>query len=272
VTLVVMLTIAHFKIKKKPDPEQIANYAKQIKKPGDWIGKYAPDFELPLLNGEKFVLSENIGKKVIVLNFFTTWCGPCKKEIPELNRFYGKYPDEELVFIGIDGNEEKDIVESFVKEYKMIFPVGIDDGRKIMEKYGVESYPTTILIGSNGEIWLYETGMISNADITFGSVYEMQKKIIKEGDGIKKEDYLRLLMAQESDTKKKTKVDEIELTGRAKEFSEKLFCPGCKKPLPQCRGSYSKNTRKKLKAMDLGTKSDEEILKELFLVKEKEND
>jgi len=267
-----MLALVHFKIKKKPDPEEVANYSKMIKKPGKWLRKYAPDFEIVLLNGEKFILSENIGKKVVVLNFFTSWCEPCKKEIPELNRFCSRYPDEELVFIGINGNEEKSIVEAFVRECEMAFPAGIDTGREIMEKYGVASYPTTILIGHDGKIALYEVGMISNADITFGVVYEMHKKIINMGRGIKKEDYLRNLKTQKIDLTNEPKKEGIKLTGRAKDFSKKLFCPGCKRPLSRCSGSYSKNTRKKLKEMDLENKSDEEILKELFLIKGKEND
>jgi len=170
----------HWAIKAKPGEKEIQSVSKFLSNAYWWQGKYPPDFELNLLNGEKFVLSEHIGKEVIVLNFFTTWCEPCKDELPELASYFAKHREEGLVLVGIDGDEKKDLVEGFAANEKILYPVGIDEGGGIQEKFAVRSYPSTIFIGADGKIALYETGAIYNADVTFGSLYKTNLDIVKK--------------------------------------------------------------------------------------------
>ena len=77
----VLLGILHYKLKPAPDEKQIREYAQSMSNSTEWQGKMAPDFELKTTDGQKFQVSENVGKKTIVLNFFATWCGPCRAEM-----------------------------------------------------------------------------------------------------------------------------------------------------------------------------------------------
>src|SRR5260370_6815139 len=81
----ILLGILHFVLKPAPDEKLLREYAQHMANSTEWQGRIAPDFELKTTRGERFQLSENIGKKIIVLNFFPTWCGPSPEEKPELN-------------------------------------------------------------------------------------------------------------------------------------------------------------------------------------------
>jgi peroxiredoxin len=142
--------------------------------------KAAPDFTLKLLDGSTFRLSDHLGKKVIILNFFATWCGPCKKEMPELTSFLEKHRDEPLIMIGIDGGESHRKVRSFVSEYGVTFPVGIDKG-SIQESYGVRSFPTTVLIGADGTVGLFHMGPVRDAEGTFGPLLKKSLGLLGPG-------------------------------------------------------------------------------------------
>ncbi|MBI5026746.1 MAG: redoxin domain-containing protein [Nitrospirae bacterium] len=261
---VIVITF-HFFSKRQPAGEEAGRMFDFFQKPLQWQGRYAPDFEIDLLNGEKFSLSENIGKKIIILNFFATWCGPCKAEMPELNRFYEKHKGEPFVLIGIDADEGEEKVKSFIKEYKIEFPVGIDKHKKIQKKYSVTGYPTTVFIGADGTVRIYEVGPIMNADIAFDSEYKTSMETIKAGNGIEKEAYLKNLKEQKDlKSADESEKDEYKLTGRAKEISEKMYCPcGCSDMVADCTCKTAKNIKKKLKTEDLSGKTDEEIIKEL---------
>lgn len=117
----------------------------------EWRGQIAPDFELKTNDGNTFRLSENIGKKIIVLNFFATWCGPCRAEMPELNRYFNDHKSDSFLLLGIDSEEQPDRVQDFIQELKLDFPTGIDTG-PIQRSYGVSSFPTTVLIGVDGKV------------------------------------------------------------------------------------------------------------------------
>jgi thiol-disulfide isomerase/thioredoxin len=265
--LLVAVVALHWAIKAKPGEKEIQSVSKFLSNAYWWQGKYPPDFELNLLNGEKFVLSEHIGKEVIVLNFFTTWCEPCKDELPELASYYVRHRGEGLILIGIDGDEKKDLVESFAANEKILYPVGIDEGGGIQEKFAVRSYPSTIFIGADGKIALYETGAIYNADVTFGDLYKTNLDILKKNQGISKEAYLE---GYKNQPPPDTGVgyhppEETVLEGRAKEFAARMRCPYTHLSTQDCHCFYCAELKRKLKAMTLEGMTDEQILKDLFL-------
>lgn len=272
IILILILGIAsgifHYWIKKRPTYEEIREVSHFIKGSTEWIGKFAPDFEIGLLSGEDFKLSEKIGKEVIILNFFATWCAPCKAELPELNRFYQNHKDEKLILIGIDEGEKEDVVKQFAIDHEVSFPVGIDKDLVIQKRYGVKNYPTTVFIGVDGKIALYEIGAISNADVTFGSLYRLNMEILSRGGGIEKEMYLKTMRLQEDKDLPKR---DIRLVGRAKEFAERMYCPSCGRKLIECEDRVSKSIKERLIGMELDDKTDEEILKEIFLVERTRN-
>jgi len=130
-----------------------------------YVGEFAPDFEIETINGKKFKLSDYIGKKVIVLNFFTLWCEPCKKEAKELQYFVDKMKNRDVKFIAINVGDKFKAVKLFMNEKKISFSVALDRYGKIADKYRIGAYPTTVVIDLEGVIRLYERGMITNADV-----------------------------------------------------------------------------------------------------------
>lgn len=173
--------------------------------------------------------------------------------------------------VGINANEAEDTVKQFITDQKLSFPVGIDNEAIIQNKYGVKSYPTTVFIGVDGRIALYEIGAISNADIAFERLYRLNMRMLDSKRGIDKETYLEMVKLQESEAEE-GEDDELKLEGRAREFAEKMHCPSCGRSLIECNGRVSIKIKKKLAKMELDNKADEEILKELFLVASKSND
>lgn len=273
--LAVIMIVFHVYAKKQPAGDESTIFD-SFSKPLQWQGRFAPDFEVALLSGERFRLADNIGKKVIILNFFATWCGPCKEEMPELNNYYEKYKDESFILIGIDANEREDTVKDFLKEYSVTFPVGIDHDGRLQKLFTVRGLPTTIFIGADGTVNIYEIGPIRNADIAFEGFYKIGAEAIKTGKGIEKDAYLRNLQEQEKSkplkTEDKDKKDKYKLSDRAKGIAEKMDCPcGCSDKVIKCECKTAKDIKKRLEAQDITGKTDSDIIKELnkeFCVKD----
>lgn len=112
----------------------------------------APDFTLNDINGEKVNLSEFRGK-VVLLNFWATWCGPCRAEMPSLNNLYNEFKDKGLVVLAVSVDTSEKPVRSFIKDLKLSFPVLMDKNKAVsFDEYGVFGLPTTFLINKNGMI------------------------------------------------------------------------------------------------------------------------
>jgi thiol-disulfide isomerase/thioredoxin len=124
---------------------------------GEWVGRAAPEFRLRTLTGESQRLSEHVGRKVVLLNFFATWCAPCREEMPGLARLQQMHAEEGLLVVGIDADEAPDDVRALVARLGVGYPVGIDRGW-IRGTYRVGSYPTSVLIGVDGRIIDYRVG------------------------------------------------------------------------------------------------------------------
>ncbi|QQK07260.1 TlpA family protein disulfide reductase [Miniphocaeibacter halophilus] len=103
------------------------------------IGNLAPDFEVELLSGETVKLSDFKGKAVI-LNFWATWCSPCKREMPDLQKIQDDYP-EEVVVLGISIGEEKPLVEDFVEKNNYTFKIAADEnGKNRLPYFSISNY------------------------------------------------------------------------------------------------------------------------------------
>src|SRR6266568_670916 len=89
----------HWVIKPQPTQNDIVRVS-SVWSGQSWVGRMAPEFELKTTKGESFKLSENVGRRIVVLNFFATWCGPCKQEMPELVRYGDKHTDDPFLIIG----------------------------------------------------------------------------------------------------------------------------------------------------------------------------
>lgn len=140
----------------------------------------APDFALPTLDGEVFRLSDHRGR-VVVLNFWATWCPPCRQEIPDFIALQEHYGDDEVVFVGISLDDaSRDRVEDFVEEMGVIYPIAIDDGTASSAYGPIASLPTTFLLGRDGTVQGYAPGMVTREMI------EPAIETLIEGDSIAK--------------------------------------------------------------------------------------
>ncbi len=120
-------------------------------------GKLAPDFLLESLDGGDLRLSDFRGRPV-VLNFWATWCAPCRKEMPQFVRIYDHYKDEGLMVLAVNLQEGKSVVSPFAKDFGMNFPIGIDRGGDVGDEYDLLGLPTTYFIGRDGLIRSVFTG------------------------------------------------------------------------------------------------------------------
>lgn len=118
---------------------------------GTGEGQVAPDFELERLDGGEAWLTDFRGHPV-VLNFWATWCQPCRQEMPQLVRAYDNYKDQGLVIIGLNLQEGKDLIRPFADDFGIDYPVLIDRDGDTSDEYELLGLPTTYFIDANGVI------------------------------------------------------------------------------------------------------------------------
>ncbi|MGX9133398.1 peroxiredoxin family protein [Rummeliibacillus sp. JY-2-4R] len=115
----------------------------------------APDFKLKTLDGKEVKLSDYRGKKVI-LNFWATWCPPCKEEIPHMEDYYKKQAkDDNVEILAVNltkADKDKNYIADFAKSYDITYPILLDEEGKQQEQYEIVTIPTTYLIDSTGKI------------------------------------------------------------------------------------------------------------------------
>ncbi len=114
------------------------------------VGYLAPDFTLQTLDGESFTLSQQNGTPM-VLNFWATWCGPCRNELPALQSAARRY-DGQVRFVGVDQGETAQDVQSFVDEFGLTYPIPMDIELTAADAYNVMGLPTTYFVDADGVI------------------------------------------------------------------------------------------------------------------------
>lgn len=115
-------------------------------------GKPAPDFTLKNLEGQQVSLANQKGN-VVVIDFWATWCPPCRASLPHLQEVSDnkEYSDEGLKVYAVNLREKPETIKTFMKNNKLSFPVLLDDGT-VADKYGVEGIPTTAIVGRDGKV------------------------------------------------------------------------------------------------------------------------
>ncbi|MET0785551.1 MAG: thiol-disulfide oxidoreductase ResA [Paenisporosarcina sp.] len=128
------------------------------------VGDQAPDFTLVDLNGEEHRLSDYKGQGVL-LNFWGTWCKPCAKEMPALNKQYTEYKDQGVQVLAVNIAQSNFEVQKFADQYGLDFPVVLDRTKSVMHTYNVDPLPTTVLVNPEGDIERIIMGEMKEQDI-----------------------------------------------------------------------------------------------------------
>jgi len=122
------------------------------------VGQPAPDFTVTTVAGEPFTLSAQ-KSKVVLINWFATWCPPCKEEMPHLQKdVWEKFGPQGLVMISVARQEKADVVVPFIKKYGATWPFGLDPERTAYAKYAEAYIPRNTVIGPDGTILFQSVG------------------------------------------------------------------------------------------------------------------
>jgi cytochrome c biogenesis protein CcmG, thiol:disulfide interchange protein DsbE len=124
----------------------------------------APELAVTTLAGVPVSLADFRGS-VVLVNLWATWCPPCREEMPTLNAFYDQYKDQGFVLIAIDQEETREVVEPFVEEFGLTFPVWLDEDYLAQDAFKTVHLPSSYVIGRDGRVRLMWIGAISGANL-----------------------------------------------------------------------------------------------------------
>jgi thiol-disulfide isomerase/thioredoxin len=127
---------------------------------GNLVGDIAYDFTLENLEGNNESLSDYRGQ-VVFLNFWASWCPPCQEEMPDLDKFYADYKDENFMLVAVNVAEEKETVVNYLNENNFEMPVLFDKDGSLTKKYGVQGIPKTFILNKDGEIITMKSGAMT---------------------------------------------------------------------------------------------------------------
>jgi len=120
----------------------------------------APDFTLPTLNGVDFHLGDHKGKPVLI-NFFASWCLPCREEMPVIEKIVREYGPKGVIFLGVAVDDTEEKMKSFITKYGVTFPVGLDKTATIQKSFDIYGIPTTYFISKQGIINYSHSGAVT---------------------------------------------------------------------------------------------------------------
>lgn len=120
-------------------------------------GGAATDFTLKSAGGENIRLSEYRGQ-VVLLNFWASWCGPCRQEFPHLSDLHDKYADLGFTVFGVNVEKDRTLASKVLRDIPVSFPILFDDANEVSESYGVDAMPMTVLVDRNGDVRFIHRG------------------------------------------------------------------------------------------------------------------
>lgn len=132
----------------------------------------APDFTLKSRSGENLKLSEYRGD-VVMINFWASWCAPCRQEMPLLEELYKKYSDLGFTLLAVNVEEDSSKADDLLKEIPVTFPVLFDNTNKVSKLYNVVAMPSTVIVDRDGNMRYLHRGYLPGYE-------EQYKKQVKE--------------------------------------------------------------------------------------------
>ena len=124
----------------------------------------APNFAMTLFGGDTFSLTQQHGK-VVVLNFWASWCVPCQQEAPTLEQVWQRYRDHNVVFVGVDIKDTPDDARTFLQRYVATYPNGFDSQKQIYIDYGVYGLPETFVVDQSGMVVHHVIGPVTDSQL-----------------------------------------------------------------------------------------------------------
>lgn len=140
------------------------------------VSEPAPDFTLKTLAGPNLRLEEYRGQ-VVLINFWASWCGPCRQEMPILDRLHQRYEDTGFAVLGVNVEGEASPAQKIVDKTKVTFPVLIDEGQLVSELYELEAMPSTVVVDRDGVVRYIHRGYKPGDEAKY---VEVVKKLIRE--------------------------------------------------------------------------------------------
>jgi cytochrome c biogenesis protein CcmG/thiol:disulfide interchange protein DsbE len=128
----------------------------------------APAFDLELLNGSGRLELETLRGKAVVLNFWASWCIPCKKEAPLLEAAWQKWRSKGVVVVGVDANDFKSDARRFARRYELTYPLVHDGPGDLLDDYGLSAFPETFFVRPDGQLSSWTQGELSAEEIDAG--------------------------------------------------------------------------------------------------------
>lgn len=138
--------------------------------------KPAPNFTLKSLQGKNLKLSEMTGN-VVLINFWASWCGPCREEMPLLNALHKKYEPLGFTVLGVNVEEKADNARGFLNDFPVDFPVLLDNKNQVSKLYNVVAMPTTVVVDRDGNMRFLHKGYKPGDEDKYR---KMVKKLVRE--------------------------------------------------------------------------------------------
>jgi peroxiredoxin len=154
IALLASLALSAASVSAQAEKHPDSWYAEKFRKLGfTYYGKPTtpPDFTALSLGGAPAKLADTKGK-IVLLNFWATWCPPCRAEMPSLESLWKKMKDKDFAIMGVSGGESLDTVKSFVEAGGYTYPIFADPSNGIASKYGVRAIPTTLVLNKEGGV------------------------------------------------------------------------------------------------------------------------
>jgi peroxiredoxin len=169
-------------VKEQPNGAYLENARQMIKDPRRAREKFAPDFSFTSSEGEHIAL-EDLRGKVVLIDFWGTWCPPCVESVPELRNLYKRYSKEgNFVIIGISSDDDEQEWREFTVKNKMVWPQYRDKDHRILSAFGIRAFPTYVLIDHEGIVRYSSIGLSWARSANLNDAINKQVKIVAKSN------------------------------------------------------------------------------------------